>query len=57
MDGDARGRIKRTLANRTGITYKILRTEIEKCKNREDLKWSGVYFLQQFFRFDRGQLS
>ena len=45
MDGDASGRIKRTLANWTGVAYKIPRTEIEKCKNREDLKWSGVYFL------------
>lgn len=45
MDGDATGRIKCTLANWTGVAYKIPRTEIEKCKNREDLKWSGVYFL------------
>ena len=44
MDGDASGRIKCTLANWTGVAYKIPRTEIEKCKNREDLKWSGVYF-------------
>ena len=45
MDGDASGRIKCTLANWTGVAYKIPRTGIEKCKNREDLKWSGVYFL------------
>ena len=45
MDGDASGRIKCTLANWTGVAYRIPRTEIEKCKNREDLKWSGVYFL------------
>ena len=45
MDGDASGRIKCTLANWTGVAYKIPRTEIEKCKNREDLKWSGVYSL------------
>ena len=45
MDGDASGRIKCTLLNWTGVAYKIPRTEIEKCKNREDLKWSGVYFL------------
>ena len=45
MDGDASGRIKCTLANWTGVAYKIPRTEIEKCKTREDLKWSGVYFL------------
>ena len=45
MDGEPSGRIKCTLANWTGLVYKIPRTEIEKCKNREDLKQSGVYFL------------
>lgn len=45
MDGDACGRIKCTLANWTGITYKIPRTELDKCKERDDLKQSGVYFL------------
>ena len=45
MDGEASGRVKCTLANWTGITYKIPRTELEKCKERNDLKQSGVYFL------------
>ncbi len=45
MDGDANGRIKCTLANWTGVAYKIPRTELDKCKERDDLKWSGVYFL------------
>ena len=45
MDGDAGGRIKCTLANWTGVAFRIPRTELEKCKNREDLKQSGVYFL------------
>lgn len=45
MDGDASGRIKCTLANWTGIVYKIPRTELEKCRERDDLKQSGVYFL------------
>ena len=45
MDGEATGRIKCTLANWTGVAYKIPRTELEKCKDREDLKQSGVYFL------------
>lgn len=45
MDGEANGRIKCTLANWTGIAYKIPRTELEKCKDRDDLKQSGVYFL------------
>jgi hypothetical protein len=45
MDGTASGRIKCTLANWTGVAYKIPRTELEKCKERDDLKQSGVYFL------------
>lgn len=45
MDGDASGRIKCTLANWTGVAYKIPRTELEKCRERDDLKQSGVYFL------------
>ncbi|GFP20683.1 hypothetical protein HKBW3S03_02187, partial [Candidatus Hakubella thermalkaliphila] len=38
-------RIKCTLANWTGVAYKIPRTELDKCKARNDLKQSGVYFL------------
>jgi len=45
MDGDPSGRIKCTLANWTGVAYKIPRTELEKCKGRDDLAQSGVYFL------------
>lgn len=45
MDGEASGRIKCSLANWTGIAYKIPRTELDKCKERDDLKQSGVYFL------------
>lgn len=45
MDGVGNGRIKCTLANWTGVAYKIPRTKIEDCKEREDLKQSGVYFL------------
>lgn len=45
MDGDPSGRIKCTLANWTGIAYKIPRTALDKCKNMEVLKQSGVYFL------------
>ncbi len=45
MDGTAVGRIKCTLANWTGVAYKIPRTELNKCKERDDLKQSGVYFL------------
>ena len=45
MDGDANGRIKCTLTNWTGVAYKIPRTELDQCKERNDLKQSGVYFL------------
>lgn len=45
MDGTPTGRIKCTIANWTGVAYKIPRTELELCKNRNDLKQSGVYFL------------
>lgn len=45
MDGEVTGRIKCTLANWTGIAYKIPRTYLDKCKDRQDLKQSGVFFL------------
>jgi hypothetical protein len=45
MDGDPGGRIKCTLANWTGVVYKIPRTELDACKGRDDLSQSGVYFL------------
>lgn len=45
MDGTATGRIKCTIANWTGVVYRIPRTEIENCRTRNDLKQSGVYFL------------
>lgn len=45
MDGDPSGRIKCTLQNWTGVAYKIPRTELDKCKGRDDLSQSGVYFL------------
>lgn len=45
MDGDPNGRIKCSLANWTGIAYKIPRTTLDKCKDLDILKQSGVYFL------------
>lgn len=45
MDSVPKGRIKCTLANWTGIAYKIPRTELEKAKSIDYLKLSGVYFL------------
>lgn len=45
MDNTPVGRIKCTLSNWTGTVYKIPRTVLEKCNDRDDLKQSGVYFL------------
>lgn len=53
MDGDVTGRIKCTLANWTGLAYKVPRLYLDKCKDRQDLKQSGVYFL--FGKNDNGE--
>lgn len=45
MDGVMNGRVKCTLANWTGIAYKIPRTALDNCKDIDFLKQSGVYFL------------
>lgn len=45
MDGDVNGRIKCTLANWTGLAFKIPRTSLNLCKDRDELKQTGVYFL------------
>lgn len=45
MDGTPTGRIKCTLANWTGLAYRIPRNDLDLCKERSDLKQSGVYFL------------
>ena len=45
MDGSVTGCIRYTLANWTGVAYKIPRTELDNCLGRSDLKRSGVYFL------------
>ncbi|QYH52380.1 GIY-YIG nuclease family protein [Liquorilactobacillus hordei] len=45
MDGTPKGRIKCTLANWTGVAYKIPRTGLEQAKKIKALKQTGVYFL------------
>lgn len=45
MDGEASGRIKCTLANWTGIAYKIPRTMLDKAREIDYLEQTGVYFL------------
>ena len=53
MDGDVTGRMKCTLANWTGSVYKIPRSYLDKCEDRQDLRQSGVYFL--FGKNDEGE--
>jgi hypothetical protein len=45
MDGTPTGRVKVTLANWTGVAYRIPRTELDMCKGLDVLTQSGVYFL------------
>ena len=45
LDGTVNGCVKCSLMNWTGVAYKIPRTELDRCKDRSDLKQSGVYFL------------
>lgn len=45
LDGDPNGRMKCTLANWTGVAYRISRSDLDKCRDRTDLSQSGVYFL------------
>lgn len=45
LDGEVTGRIKCTMSNWTGLAYKVPRIYLDECKDRQDLKQSGVYFL------------
>ncbi|MCD8295723.1 MAG: GIY-YIG nuclease family protein [Clostridia bacterium] len=45
MDDDVTGRIKCSLANWTGIAYKIPRTMFSQCDSIDSLNNSGIYFL------------
>ena len=45
MDNEPSGRVKCSLANWTGVAYKIPRTMLDQCKDMAVLKQSGVYFL------------
>jgi hypothetical protein len=45
IDGNPDGRIKCSIANWTGVIYKIPRIKIKESKDRKDLSQSGVYFL------------
>ncbi len=45
IDGDANGRVQAKLDNWTGVAYKIPRILLGSSKDRDDLKFCGVYFL------------
>lgn len=45
IDGDVNGRIKCSLSNWIGTVFKIPRTLLDICKERLELKQTGVYFL------------
>lgn len=45
IEGDSAGRCTCELSNWTGMAYRIPRSLIGKCKDRDDLKGAGVYFL------------
>ena len=45
MDGEVTGKIKCTLANWTGVIYKIPRIQLGDLKSRDEMKQSGIYFL------------
>lgn len=45
MDGRPDERIKATIANWTGVVYKVPRTMIDECDDIDCLSQSGVYFL------------
>ncbi len=52
-DGDVTGIVKCSLANWTGVAYKIPRTQLKQAENIECLNQSGVYFL--FGESDEGE--
>lgn len=45
MDGEPTGTIKCSIDGTTCIAFKINRDDLDKCKDRKELKQSGIYFL------------
>ena len=45
IEGVASGRVKATLANWTGVAFRIPRTFVDKSDDRAELRQTGVYFL------------
>lgn len=45
IDGNADGKIRCELGNSSIIAYKIPKANLKECKDREEIKYSGVYIL------------
>ncbi len=45
VDGEIDGRIKCELSNSNILAYKIPKTKVKNCKDREDIAYAGVYIL------------
>ncbi len=45
MDGEPTQRIKCSIDGTTCVAFKINRDDLDKCKDRKELKQSGIYFL------------
>lgn len=57
IDGTPNERVKCTLANWTGVAYKIPRTMLDEAKNIEHLNQTGVYILFSGRQSDSGELA
>lgn len=57
MDGSPKGRVKCTLANWTGVAYKIPRTMLEQARQIGHLNQTGVYILFSGRQADAGELA
>ena len=47
MDGSVNGRVKCTLANWTGLAFKIPRTALDLCRDRKELNRCVLPFRQR----------
>ena len=51
MDGTPKGVVKCTLSNWTGVVYKVPWKDLDKMRDRNDWKTSGIYFIFGFEHF------
>lgn len=57
MDGAPKGRVKCTLANWTGVAYKVPRTMLEEARQIGHLNQTGVYILFSGRQADAGEFA